>query len=547
MESDADALLDRILARARESETIEFKDRKSLGKDDIGRYFSALSNEACLNRTGAGWLIFGVSDDGRISDSRFLDTIDSQNELKRYISEQTSDHTSFVGIYEREIDGRRVLLMEIPPSSNGIPTKFKGFAYGREGESLVPLSDDKRLRLESIDSRDWSANVVHGKGLEILDRDALDYARKRFAGARPSMRDECAEWSDESFLDKMGLRVDGMLTYAAVILMGKEEHSRLARGCNPYIRKSVRDEGNVVRGSELFGTPFLLSVDRVCAGIRNMPIDRMDSETLSVDRSPTYDRSLLREALFNAIGHQDYTRSGYITVTEHDYSKLVITNAGSFIPGDTRSAVESNRPPIRYRNGCLMNALYKMGFVEIAGGGIIRMCIAQAERGFPMPDYICDGTGVELTVHGRVPPGPYSGILRRNPGLSVVEMVDLDYVRMGRPIPARDGEGLISKGLVGRTASGLELVDPGRERAGTRVGTTDARGLRSIITDFITVRGEATKRDIVDHVSGISDGDGRKVYSDVTNALAALRMDGTIENIGTNRLPLYRPMHRRGQ
>lgn len=195
------------------------------------------------------------------------------------------------------------------------------------------------------------------------------------------MRDECAEWSDESFLDKMGLRVDGLLTYAAAILMGREEHSHLARRCNPYIRKSVRDERNVVRGSELFGTPFLLSVDR----------------------SPPHDRGLLREALFNAIGHQDYTRSGYITVTEHDYSKLVITNAGSFIPGDTRSAVESNRPPIRYRNGCLMNALYKMGFVEIVGGGIIRMCIAQAERGFPMPDYICDGTSVELTVHGRVP------------------------------------------------------------------------------------------------------------------------------------------------
>lgn len=76
------------------------------------------------------------------------------------------------------------------------------------------------------------------------------------------MRDECAEWSDESFLDKMGLRVDGLLTYAAAILMGREEHSHLARRCNPYIRKSVRDERNVVRGSELFGTPFLLSVDR---------------------------------------------------------------------------------------------------------------------------------------------------------------------------------------------------------------------------------------------------------------------------------------------
>ena len=76
-------------------------------------------------------------------------------------------------------------------------------------------------------------------------------------------------------------------------------------------------------------------------------------------------------------------------------------------------------------------------------------------------------------------------------------MVDLDYVRMGRPIPARDERGLISKGLVGRTATGPELVDPERKRTPVRIGTTDARGLRSIITDFITVRGKATKRDII--------------------------------------------------
>ena len=31
-----------------------------------------------------------------------------------------------------------------------------------------------------------------------------------------------------------------------------------------------------------------------------------------------------------------------------------------------------------------------------------------------------------------------------------------------------------------------------------------------------------------------------KIYNDVTNALSSLRKEGVIENIGTNRLPVYR-------
>jgi ATP-dependent DNA helicase RecG len=45
-----------------ETEWLEFKEAKSnFDFDDLGRYFSALSNEANLKRQPAGWLIFGVT------------------------------------------------------------------------------------------------------------------------------------------------------------------------------------------------------------------------------------------------------------------------------------------------------------------------------------------------------------------------------------------------------------------------------------------------------------------------------------------------------
>ncbi|MBI4651263.1 ATP-binding protein [Candidatus Desantisbacteria bacterium] len=49
-----------------ETEWIEFKSAKTtFNFNDIGKYFSALSNEANLKRKEYGWLIFGIEDKTR--------------------------------------------------------------------------------------------------------------------------------------------------------------------------------------------------------------------------------------------------------------------------------------------------------------------------------------------------------------------------------------------------------------------------------------------------------------------------------------------------
>ena len=55
-----------------ESETIEFK--KATTKydyDKLGKYFSALSNEANLNNKEESWLVFGVDDDKNIVGTQY--------------------------------------------------------------------------------------------------------------------------------------------------------------------------------------------------------------------------------------------------------------------------------------------------------------------------------------------------------------------------------------------------------------------------------------------------------------------------------------------
>ncbi|WEV69375.1 ATP-binding protein [Bifidobacterium sp. ESL0775] len=46
-----------------ENEIVEFKEASgNFSTDEIGRYFSALSNEANLRGAASAWLVFGVKD-----------------------------------------------------------------------------------------------------------------------------------------------------------------------------------------------------------------------------------------------------------------------------------------------------------------------------------------------------------------------------------------------------------------------------------------------------------------------------------------------------
>ena len=72
-EKDLYKILSDTTAHPAETEIIEFKEAKTnfdFGK--IGKYFSALSNEANLKGKTCAWLIFGVTDKGhRIVGSQY--------------------------------------------------------------------------------------------------------------------------------------------------------------------------------------------------------------------------------------------------------------------------------------------------------------------------------------------------------------------------------------------------------------------------------------------------------------------------------------------
>lgn len=155
---------DRLCELPHETEWLEFKEAKNqYDFEKLGKYFSALSNEANLNKQACGWLILGVKDDRSVCGSQwFHENPAKLDKLKEGISNHTTGNLTFDEIYVLNHPGGRVVMFKIPPALQGIPTAWKGHWYGRNGESLGALSlrEIEAIRLQSSDEHqtnsDWN-------------------------------------------------------------------------------------------------------------------------------------------------------------------------------------------------------------------------------------------------------------------------------------------------------------------------------------------------------------------------------------------------------
>lgn len=163
-----------------ENEVVEFKQAEaSFDFDDLGKYFSALSNEANLRDQEFGWLIFGVHNKTReITGTSYKNSPVSLQKLKHDLSQHTTDRNTFRDIFELMVDGKRVLLFQIPAAPRGIPMGWQGHFYARKGESLTALDMSKyeEIRRQTVEE-DWSAVTLDDVTLKDLDELAVAKAR----------------------------------------------------------------------------------------------------------------------------------------------------------------------------------------------------------------------------------------------------------------------------------------------------------------------------------------------------------------------------------
>ena len=417
-----------------EDEVVEFKKAEnSFDFDDLGKYFSALSNEANLHDKSFAWLVFGVHDKTReILGTSFKNSMKSLQKLKQDLSQHTTDNNTFRDIYELNVEGKRVLMFQIPAAPRGIPMAWQGHFYARRGESLAALDMNKyeEIRRQTV-NEDWTAEVVADATLDDLDTMAIAKAREGYKQRYPKLAKECDGWDDNVFLDKAGLTIDGKITRTTLLLVGKETAAHKLNHIAQIVWKCFQD-GQVF--GDIYTIPFVLTTTELLGRIRNYRFKIYPKNSLIPAEVWKYDTESILEGMHNSIAHQKYEKDARIIVTEN-MDSLKFQNDGSFFEGDYKEYITGEKTPKSYRNPALVKAMVNIRMIDTQGYGIHKMFQSQKDRYLPMPDYdLSTADEVILNLPGTIIDENYSLLLLENQDMSLTDAVLLDQVQKGKPI-----------------------------------------------------------------------------------------------------------------
>lgn len=351
---------------AGESQSVEFKSDFS---PEVGKTICAFAN------TNQGIVLLGVTDDGKIEG------------VSEKIEEQVANvaHSCKPSIYPeitKITQNRKLLLIAKVPHSRGILHSFKSIAYKRVGTSDMPLSPEeviafaRQARIIRFDDQLCDA--------ELSDIDE-EMVRKFIKFAIVHRRlDIDPNLPVEEILEKLELKQGDRLTYAAVLLFGREPQRFALQSevrCAWFKGKeslSFRDmkvlRGNVI-GQIDEAEKFVMNHISLAAQIKGF----------LREEKWEYPLTAIREAITNAICHRDYFSTANVHVSIYD-DRVEVWNPGGLPPELTIDALKRPHKSIP-RNPLIANALYLIKYIERWGSGTQRIIQDTLTHGLPEPEF----------------------------------------------------------------------------------------------------------------------------------------------------------------
>lgn len=497
-----------------ENARCEWKEMKNLKnsfagdeKNDVISYVAAIANME------GGHLVIGVRDKTLAIVGTDLSkfNLNAQSAVWKLLEHCTNLSSEGLSIdeYTTEDTHKTIWIIHIPKHLPRRPVYAHKKAWQRVEDSLVEMTQERLVAIleEPIfEAKDWSAGIVPNATLSDLDELAVAKARVMFKKVHASniTAEEIDTWSVEELLSHSGIMTDGKLTRAAIILLGKPISVFKLRPAVAEVTWTLRDERQEVIDYEHFTVPFILTVDKILSKIRNLTMRELPGGTLFPETMKQYDDYTIREALHNAIAHQDYTLQQRINFVENpDF--LYYANGGSFIPGTLQNALATKGPQRHFRNECLCRAMVNFNMIDTVSRGIKKMFNEQWKRHFPMPDYDIDTVNKEVGVkiYGNTINEKYTKLLKENDTLTLEDCILLDAVQKGHRIAEDDVSLLLSRGLLEGNLSeysiSLDIAKKTKQLpAYTRNRGLDKAKLQQMILQYLQNAGSAgAKRDAI--------------------------------------------------
>ncbi|MGN6341115.1 MAG: ATP-binding protein [Ginsengibacter sp.] len=403
---------------------IDPKDRR---KCIIG-YTVAFANE------GGGYLVFGVHDKYPHQIVGTNQCLDAVGKLEQDIYREKQIRVQTLELYHEE---KRVLVIKIPARPAGKVYKFEDVPLMRVGEELLPMSDEKYLKIIQEQEPDFSEKVCEQLTLSDLDAQAIQKMKEAYAEKQKNPL--FLTQNNEQCLSDLHLLRTTKLTYAALVLLGKEEVIRRLLPQAAIFLEYRKDDGQITFDDRKpFYQPYFLAIEKLWEVINlrngNVPVQQGPY----IFDIPFFNNEVIREAVNNAVAHRDYRRSSEVVIKQYPQALHIISPGGFPIGVNLNNLLTVSSTP---RNRLLAEVLAKTGIVERSGQGIDKIFYQSIAEAKGLPDYNhSDDFQVELRLSAIVKDKAFTLFIKKlqndrqdDKKLSVKEILVLEAVREGKP------------------------------------------------------------------------------------------------------------------
>jgi ATP-dependent DNA helicase RecG len=388
------AAIDRRISGG-ESATLELK--KSTGQ--LNRAGETLC--AFLNAEG-GTVILGVTPEGRIVGQEVTDT--TRREIAAMLDR--FEPPTLIEIEYVDLPGcdRKLIVLEARIQGKVRPFTFDGRPYQRveTTTSRMPQERYESLLLDRMHARRrWENQRAVGVRIEDLDAEEILRTREDAVRHRRISADTSMDVGD--ILDRLGLRIDGVLTQAAQMLYGTDflpdyPQARLKLGRF----RGTKITGDILDNKQEYMHAFAMVREAMAFLDRTLPLSGhfVEGRIQREDRLPV-PPDALREILLNAVMHRDYSDPGDDVAVAVFDDRIEIRSSGTLPSGITAAMLTGPHESI-LRNPLIAGAFHRTGAVEVWGRGTNRV-IEECER------WGVELRGGDRLVVGDVPRGHRAG------------------------------------------------------------------------------------------------------------------------------------------
>lgn len=404
-------------------------------------YVTALCNEK------GGSLVIGMSDHYPHQIVGTKQNEGTIGELEANIYADTGIRPKIYELFEDETSKKgRVLVIDVPPRPFGQIFKFEDVPLMRVGEELRPMSDEVYLKIIQEQEPDFSQQICEGVTIDDLDENAILILKEKYA--RKQKNNKFLTLDKIQILSDLDLIIEGKVTNAAIILLGKEAIINKVLPQAAVMHEYRNNESQIkFDNRKAYRQPFFIMIENLWRDINLRNGAFQIKEGPYIFDVPYFNEEVIREALNNAIAHRDYRRNSEILIKQYP-QKMVIVNAGGFPHGVTIDNILT--VPSTPRNRLLSDVLSKTGIVERSGQGIDKIFYNTLSEGKTAPDYShSDFFKVELVLSSSIQDKAFAlfieSIQQNLPDenkLSVFEILTLDKIKRGASIKELDKETL---------------------------------------------------------------------------------------------------------